>query len=124
MADGRKKSQKTFEIIKASRKSNMEFNGLMDDKTGRWMPFGKRTNALRTRDAGLAKDISDTLGNKGTRDVVVIEVDDTMTNRELEEGATHHRWLFSHRGVPWGQYDKLGRRIYGEAREEAGQEEE
>ena len=81
--------KKGFEIIKTSRKPG--FNGI--EAGNRKMDFDQQ-KMYYTDDASLAKDIQQTAGQDGERDVMVIPVDN------LKEDRTGvHTYKFSMRGL-------------------------
>jgi len=76
----RKRGKKTWEVIKASQKPWSEYNAI--DVDGKRLDFG-RSGMMRLTDGVLAKDIKQALGGRpGEADVVVVEVDDYVSENE------------------------------------------
>lgn len=76
---------------------------------GREHRFG-RSGMFKVDDPGVARDIKQSVGQDGRDDVIVVPTED----QPAEPG---HTYMFRHNGVPWAEYDELGRRIYPEDEE-------
>jgi len=73
--------KKKFEVIKATRRETLT----AVDSTGRVLPFGK-AGGFTVTDAGEARDIEQSYGQKGTNEVIVVPTDDTP----VESGHSYH----------------------------------
>ena len=98
--------QKRFEVIRATARPDLHIDVGRGERE-----FGG--SGMIINDPGEAEAIDQKYGSKGTREVVVMGVDDVPK----ESG---HTYQFLFRGVPWGRYDELGRRIPDGQEEEAG----
>ena len=91
----RKKYGKSYEVIKASRKSWSDFGGI--DVDGKVLDFGP-SGALRLHDERLARDVHQALGTGPNPDVVVVEVDDVPDTREARDHTNFHGGMPA---MPW-----------------------
>jgi len=103
--------KKRFEVIPATTRPDLHIDvGKGERKFG--------SSGMVISDPGEAEAIDQKYGSKGTREVVVMGVDDVVQ----ESG---HTYQFSFMGVPWAKYDEFGRRVYDEeeSQEVSGDEE-
>jgi len=110
--------KKVFEVVRTTTKNIKS----LDLGKGRKLKLGEKARALVVHDPAMARDIDDLYGIKGRKqrltldDVMVMEVDDHV----VEKG---HKYSFGrHPGMPWAQYDEMGRRIPDNEVEEDGNE--
>jgi len=96
--------KRRFEVIT----NNSSIDGV--EVNGEKFKFGK-SGGFTLEDVGKANEINDQYGQKGPRDVIVIDTDDV----KKEPG---HTYMFPFSGLPFGRYDELGRRLPDDEKEE------
>jgi len=67
--------KKGWEVYPCSRRSTKWKEFGIGQRRFQWHRQGKAGGGFYTKDAGLAKQIEQTLGNEGSKDVIVCEVD-------------------------------------------------
>lgn len=83
------KDRQKFQIIRRSKKDIIG----VKTEDGREVKFGQRSRAAEIKDAGLAKEIHDSVGQGGTGDVLVIPMEE-----RAEKG---HKRTFTVPKLPW-----------------------
>ena len=90
--------KKQFEIIKASKRSKNIKGFIVGRGGGKRLAFGK-SGGLILHDAGIANEIEQKYGNEGSKDVVVVEVDDLDTAAENRGGKSTRKSFVIN--APW-----------------------
>lgn len=90
--------KRRFEVVN----NRTDIDGINVD--GKQMDFG-RSGAFTLDDPAVARDIQQSYGQDGPRDVIVVDTDDV----KKEPG---HTYQFQFKGLPWASYcEKCGKRI-------------
>jgi hypothetical protein len=92
MSAGRKKS---YEIIKRSKRSK-DIKGIFSDAGKHKRMAFDDEGRMVVHDAGVAREIEQKFGSKGSKDVVVVEVDDL--HPENTGRSTKRIWSIN---LPW-----------------------